>query len=358
MRTMRRAAIAALVPAVSVTLAACGSATPAASPTAGLPEASGASGTVVVLTHDSFAMPDEVVAEFEAASGLDVQFVAAADGGSLVNQLILTAGAPLGDVVYGVDNTFASRLVDANVVAPYTSTAPAAADGALAAYGDFDALTPIDFSDVCLNVDLTYFADAALPVPATLDDLTRPEYAGMLSVTNPATSSPGLAFLVATVAAKGDDWPAYWEALRDNGLRVTASWSDTYFVDFSAPNYGGDRPVVLSYASSPPSEVVDGTPTTAALLDTCFRQVEYAGVLQGAANPEGAKAVVDWMLSDAFQSALPESMYVYPVSPTATIPADWAQFAPLATAPWSLSPAEISAQREDLIQRWTDVVLG
>lgn len=345
MRTMRHAAIAAILPLAGVALAGC--------TTSGEPQAPT---QVVVLTHGSFAIPDELVEAFEASSGYEVQFVASDDGGTLVNQVILTEGAPLGDVVFGIDNTFASRIADAGVLQEYTSAAPAAADGALASFGGGAVLTPIDFSDVCLNVDLTYFAAAGIDLPVTLDDLTRPEYKDLLSVTNPATSSPGLAFLLATVSAKGDAWPEYWAALRGNGVRVTGSWSDTYFVDFSAPNYGGDRPIVLSYASSPPSEVIEGEPTTAALLDTCFRQVEYAGVLKGAANPEGAMAVIDWMLSDAFQSAVPESMYVYPVSSTATIPADWERFAPLAANPWPMSPDQITAIRDDLIREWTTVL--
>lgn len=327
---------------------------PASSPTApGKP-----GGTVTVITHDSFAIPDETVAAFEASSGIDVEFVSSGDGGSLVNQLVLTKDTPLGDVVYGIDNTFASRVTKAGVLDPYISTAPAATSELARTLPATDGLTAIDFSDVCINVDLTYFANAGIAAPSTLDDLLDPAYRDLIAVTNPATSSPGLAFLLATVAAKGDDWQAYWGALRDNGLRVAASWSDAYFVDFSAPNYGGDRPIVLSYASSPPSEVIDGEPTTAALLDTCFRQVEYAGVLKGADNQAGARAVIDWMLSDDFQSQLPGSMYVYPVSDTATVPQEWLEFAPLAEQPWSMDPEAIDAQRDTLVQQWTDLVLN
>jgi thiamine transport system substrate-binding protein len=160
---------------------------------------------------------------------------------------------------------------------------------------------------------------------------------------------------LATIAAKPDTWKDYWAALAANDLRVTASWSDTYYTDFSAPNYGGDYPIVLSYASSPPFEVVDGKPTTAALLDTCFRQAEYVGVLAGAKHPAAAQQVVDWMLSDAFQGSLPENMYVYPVSTSVDIPADWAKYAPLASSPWTLDAAQIDANRDAWIQAWTEV---
>ena len=341
------AALAAYAVIAVTTLAAC----------AGSPAAE-KNTTVTVVTHDSFSIPDEVVASFEARTGLKVTFVAPGDAGMLTNQLVLTKDAPLGDVAYGVDNTFASRVADAGVFADYTSKVPAGADAAKYAVPGARNLTAVDYSDVCLNIDLGYFSTHNLTAPVTLKDLTKPEYKSLLSVSNPATSSPGLAFALETVAAFGNDWPAYWEALRANDVKVTSSWSDTYFTDFSAPNYGGDYPIVLSYASSPPSEVIDGKPTTAALLDTCFRQIEYVGVLEGAKNPAGAQQVVDWMLSDEFQSALPDSMYVYPVSTTATIPAEWEKFAPLSPKPWSLTPAEMDAQRDDVISTWTTTVLN
>lgn len=314
--------------------------------------------SVTVVTHDSFAVPDDVVAAFEEESGLEVTFVQPGDAGVLVNQLILTKDAPLGDVVFGVDNTFASRAIDEGVFADYESAAPAAADAAEYAVPGSQALTAIDYSDVCLNYDLAWFEESGSEAPNSLGFLADPEYGGLLSVTNPATSSPGLAFMLATIAEFGEDgWEDYWRALTENQVRVTSSWSDTYFVDFSAPNYGGDYPIVLSYASSPPSEVIDGEPTTAALLDTCFRQVEYAGVLEGAANPEAGQVVIDWMLSDEFQASVPENMFVYPVSTQVEVPAEWAEFAPLAEDPHTMDPEVIAENRDAWIDAWTEIVL-
>lgn len=367
MRAMRTTAVAA-ASVLALTLAACSAdedqepepTTPDASETAAPePTATGSDlGTeVTVVTHDSFAVPDEVLEAFEAETGLSVTFVAPGDAGSLVNQLILTKDAPLGDVVYGIDNTFASRAIDEGVLVDYTSSAPAASDAADYAIDGSAALTAIDYSDVCLNYDIGWFAERDRDVPNSLGALADPEFAGMLSVTNPATSSPGLAFLLATIAEFGDGWENFWRALEENQVRVTSGWSETYFTDFSAPNYGGDYPVVLSYASSPPSEVIDGEPTTAALLDSCFRQVEYAGVLDGALNPAGAEAVIDWMLSDEFQAAVPEHMYVYPVSTLVDLPAEWEQYAPLAENPATLSPQDIADNRDEWIDTWTSIVL-
>jgi len=363
MRTMTAAAIAAS----TVALAACSSGSdpepseasedPVEETASAEPEAS-ASGEVTVVTHDSFYVPDELLASFEEESGLSLTFVAPGDAGALVNQLILTKDAPLGDVVFGVDNTFASRALAEGVFADYESAAPAAANAAAYAIPGSSALTAIDYSDVCLNYDLGWFEESGLDVPASLGDLSDPQYNGLLSVTNPATSSPGLAFLLATVAEFGEDgWEDYWRALAENEVRVTASWSDTYFTDFSVPNYGGDYPIVLSYASSPPSEVIDGEPTSAALLNTCFRQVEYAGVLEGAANPAGGQAVIDWLLSDEVQASVPANMYVYPVSSSVDVPAEWAEYAPLSDDPRTLDPEAITAGRDEWIEAWTSIVL-
>lgn len=357
MRVMRLLTTTAIIAALAA-LSACTNASAEDSPTASGQPVVGPTGTVTVLTHDSFAISYESIAAFEEESGLTLEFVTAADGGALVNQLVLTKDAPLADVVFGIDNTFASRVVDEGVLLPYVSEAAAATSETARGLPAAESLTAIDFSDVCLNIDLTYFEANGINAPRTFDDLLNPAYRDMVSVPNPATSSPGLAFLLATVAAKGDGWGDYWSALNANGLRVSSSWADTYFIDFSAPNYGGDRPIVLSYASSPPSEVIDGVPTTAALLDTCFRQVEYAGILEGAANVDGAKALIDWMLSDEFQSDIPASMYVYPVSDTVEIPQEWLDYAPLSDEPWSMEPREITERRDALVREWTDLVLG
>ncbi|WHP16332.1 thiamine ABC transporter substrate-binding protein [Cellulomonas sp. ES6] len=320
-----------------------------------------AGGSVTLVTHDSFHVSDGLLEQFEADTGLTVTQVAPGDGGALVNQLILTKDAPLGDVVYGIDNTFASRAIDEGVLEPYTSQVPAAADAEPYAPDDSGSLTAVDLGDVCLNVDHAWFADRDVPEPATLADLTDPAYRDLTVVTNAATSSPGLAFLLATVGAFGEDgWQQYWRDLTANGLKVAEGWSDAYYTDFSGGGGGGSRPIALSYASSPPETIPEGggEPTTGALLGTCFRQVEYAGVLAGAQNPEGARRLVDWLLSDAVQADIPGSMYMYPVSSAVDLPEDWAQWAPLADEPYTVPLDEIAANRETWVREWTDLVTG
>nr|WP_253182110.1 thiamine ABC transporter substrate-binding protein [Cellulosimicrobium cellulans] len=316
-------------------------------------------GTVTLVTHDSFAVSEDVLAAFEKESGLTVEQVAPGDGGALVNQLVLTKDAPLGDAVFGIDNTFATRAIDEGVLEPYT---PAGLSDSAAEYtiGDGE-LTPVDLGDVCINVDHTWFTEQGIPEPVTLEDLTKPEYEDLLVVTNPATSSPGLAFLLATVGAFGEDgWEDYWADLRDNGVKVVDGWSDAYSVDFSGGEGAGPRPLALSYSTSPAFTLTeDGTAsTTGALLDTCFRQVEHAGVLANAENPEGARQLVDFLVSEAFQADVPEQMYMYPADDSVALPEGWAEFAPLAEEPFDVAPEDISANRDEWIQAWTATVVG
>ena len=344
-----------LVAAVLTALSACSA---VGGPGSGTGQEDASGGTVVLVTHESFSVSKTLLADFEKSSGMNVDIRQPGDAGTLVNQLVLTKDAPIGDVVYGIDTTFASRAMDEGVLAPYESPAlPAAVDDLLV--DDSHLLSPVDYGDVCINADLEWFAEHDLAVPASLEDLTDPAYENLLVVSNPATSSPGLAFLMATVAAFGEDgWLGYWEQLRDNGVKVANGWSDAYYTDFSGSDGEGPRPLVLSYASSPPSEVSGGKATTSALLDTCFRQVEYAGVIDGAANPDGAQEVVDFLLSPQFQRDLPRRMYVYPTDPEAPLPADWKRFAPVPPDPYRLEAEQIDANRSRWVQEWTDTVVG
>ncbi len=260
----------------------------------------------------------------------------------------------MADVVFGVDTTFLSRALEADVFVPYASPELERVPDAL----EIDErVTPITVGDVCINYDTTWF-DGELPPPADLTDLTDPAYRGLTVVMNPATSSPGLAFLLATIAEFGEDgWEDYWQDLVDNDLRVTSGWSEAYYGDFSVA--GGDRPIVVSYATSPPVELVFAeepmdAPLSAVLTTACFRQVEFAGILQ--ASP-AAETLIDFMLSPTFQNDIPLSMFVYPVVDDAELPDVFVEHGVQPEAPLELDPDSIEEHREDWIDRWTDIVL-
>ena len=368
MPTIRRTTLAVAAAAVgSLALASCvasPTATPANTPDApgqtpaATSQAPASNGKLTVVTHDSFNLGEELIAKFEADSGLDVTFVAPGDAGTVTNQLVLTKDSPLGDVVFGIDNTFAGRALDEGVVAPYEATTIPAADAEALKADDSHRLTPIDFGDVCLNADTAWFEANGKAIPATLDDLVKPEYKDLLVVSNPASSSPGLAFLTATVGAKGEGWVDYWKQLKDNGVLVAKDWTEAYSVQFSGSAGKGPRPLVLSYSTSPAFEVVDGKAPTQSLLGTCFRQVEYAGVIEGAANPEGAGKFIEFLLSPEVQADIPGEMYMYPAVRSTELPAEWVQFAPLSDNPFTVPASEIAANRDSWIRTWTDTVIG
>ncbi len=335
-------------------LAACGSSGSDAPSGATNPD----SKTLVVATHDSWAMSDDILAEFESKTGITVKVQPQGDAGQLTNRLVLTKGSPLADGVYGIDNSFASRAVDEGVLAAYSSAAlPDSAEKFRLDGPAAQQLTPVDYSDVCVNVDKTWFAEKELAAPTTLDDLTDPAYKDLFVTPGATTSSPGLAFLLATISAKGDGWQDYWTRLMANGAKLTAGWSDAYEVDFTAGGGKGDRPIVTSYSSSPPFTIPEGgsEPTTSALLDTCFRQVEYAGVLKGAKNPRGMERFIDFMLGREFQAALPDNMYVYPVDASVDLPEAWAAHAPVSPDPYVVDPAEITSNRATWLREWRDI---
>lgn len=315
-----------------------------------------AGSTVTLVAHQSFNLPKKLRKQFEKDTGMKLKVRSTGDAGELTNQLALTADNPIGDVAFGVDNTFASRALDEDVFATYEPKLPDGAEEYAAPEGA-DKITPIDQGSVCVNVDTAWFKKHDQEPPQTLDDLRDPAYEGLFVAPGAPTSSPGMAFLLATIAEYGDDWEGYWEDLVDNGLKITSGWSDAYFVDFTGGSDKGTRPIVVSYDSSPAFTVDDAgkKSSTQALLDTCIRQVEYAGVLSGAKNPGGAEAVIDWLLSDEVQAALPESMYVFPVSDEVELPAVWEKFAKRPDSPASVDPDEISTHRAEWLTSWTDI---
>ena len=315
--------------------------------------------TVTLVTHDSFAISDDLVADFEESSGMTLEVVRSGDAGSLTNQLVLSKDEPVGDVVFGIDNTFASRAVEAGVLAEYVSSELPGSAGEFTLEGEgVEQLNPVDWGDVCVNVDDGWFQERGIAKPETLDDLLDPAYKDLFVTPAASTSSPGFAFLLATIGKYGEDgWQDYWKRLMENGARVVAGWTDAYEVDFTAGGGGGDRPIVLSYNSSPPFTIPEGgeRPTTSALLDTCFRQVEYAGVLDGTDNAEGAEALVDFLVSPEFQQSLPDSMYVFPVDDSVPLPPLWARWAKPAPAPLEVPAEEITEQRTEWLREWSDL---
>ncbi|MFI6036196.1 thiamine ABC transporter substrate binding subunit [Streptomyces sp. NPDC051315] len=351
--------LAAAVGLGLVTLSACGS-------TGSGGDGSG-SKTVTLVSHDSWAVSKTVLADFEKQSGYTVKVLKDGDAGQAVNKAILTKDNPQGDVFFGVDNTLLSRALDNGLFQSYEAKGLDQVDARYQLDADKNRVTPVDHGDICVNYDKKYFADHKLAPPASFDDLTKPAYKNLLVTENASTSSPGLGFLLGTVAKYGDDgWEGYWLKLKANGVKVVDGWDQAYNEEFSGSaggkKAGADRPLVVSYASSPPAEVIygDPKPTTAptgVAAGTCFRQIEFAGLLSNAKNSAGGKALIDFLIGKEFQEDMPLNMFVYPVVKGAAVPAEFTRYGPAAENPETMEPAKIAAERDGWVKSWTSLVL-
>lgn len=318
--------------------------------------------TLTLVTHDSFAVSEDVLAAFTAETGITVEVLPSGDAGAMVNQAILTKDHPQGDVLFGIDNTFLSRALAEDLFEPYESAALDAVDDALIVDPEH-RVTPIDTGDVCLNYDIAGLADRGLEPPTSLDDLVDPAYAGTVVVENPATSSPGLAFVLATVAEYGEDgWSEWWTDLVDNDVEVAAGWEEAYYTSFSgSAGSSGDRPIVVSYASSPPAEVIfaetplDEAPT-GVVESSCFRQIEFAGILSGTEHRDEAEQLIDFLLDERFQADIPTSMFVYPVTDV-DLPEEFVKYGASPSDPYTMAPDQIAENRDRWIEEWTELVL-
>lgn len=319
--------------------------------------------TLRLMTHDSFDIGAETIAQFTEETGIAVDVFKAGDAGAVVNQAVLAKGQPLADVLYGVDNTFLSRALENEVFVAYESPMLADVTDSLKLDAQHRAI-PVDFGDVCLNYDRAWFTRNGLAPPQSLDDLVDPAYAGLTVVQNPATSSPGLAFLLATVDTYGEEgYLEYWQRLVDNEVLVTDGWEDAYYGAFTAAS-DGDRPIVVSYASSPAAEVyfaetaLEVAPTGSVTSDgSCFRQIEFAGILSGTEHEEEARLLMDFLLSRQFQEDIPLHMFVFPANETAELPEVFMKHSQIPANPATVSPEEIAANREAWVQTWTEIVL-
>lgn len=320
--------------------------------------------TLTVMTHDSFSISEPVLQSFEAANNVSVEFIKSGDAGAALNKAILSRSAPLADVLYGVDNTFLARALQADIFEPYRSQMLAGIPGEFQMDASNRA-APVDYGDVCINYDRAYFKSHGLRVPGRLEDLLSPEYKDMLVVENPASSSPGLAFLLLTVKHFGEaGYLDFWSALRANGAVVVDGWETAYYTNFSASSGRGPQPMVVSYATSPAAEVIFSQDSltespTASILgpDTCFRQVEFVGILKGSEHMQLARRFVDFMLSGEFQGDVPMQMFVYPVRSGVPLPDAFSRYAPTPPQPASLSPDDIAQNRDRWIEAWTQVML-
>ncbi|GGZ12611.1 thiamine ABC transporter substrate-binding protein [Streptomyces olivaceoviridis] len=330
-------------------------------------QSSSDSKTVTLVSHDSWAVSKNVLKDFEKQSGYKVRVLKDGDAGQAVNKAVLTKDNPQGDVFFGVDNTLLSRALDNGLFQPYQAKGYDTVRPEFRVDQDKHRVTPVDTGDICVNYDKAWFSAHKLTPPRSFADLAEPAYKNLLVTENAATSSPGLGFLLGSAAQFGDGgWQGYWKKLKANGVKVVDGWEQAYYQEFSGSSEGrkagGDRPLVVSYASSPPAEVIyakkrPSTAPTGVAYGTCFRQTEYAGLLSNAKNTKGGKAFLDFLLTKEFQQDMPLNMFVYPVVEGAAVPADFTKYGPAAKDPETVAPDKIAANRDQWVKSWTSLVL-
>ena len=311
-----------------------------------------------VISHKSFSLPKPLLAKFEAEAGIKLSIIKTGDAGEMLNKLILTRAQPIADVVYGIDNTLQAKAQSADVLDAYSG--PAQQRKSAVTVGE--PIVPVNYGYVTINYDKASFAASGLPLPKNLEALTQPQYKGMLVVQNPATSSPGNAFLLSTIASMGEaaafDW---WARMRANDVKVAKGWSEAYYTDFA--KNGGKYPLVVSYATSPAAEVfysktkITEAPTgSLALAGGVFQQVEGVALVKGGGQRVAAGKFIEFMRSPAVQEALQTEMWMYAAEP-GTAKAEAMRYASEPTAHYNPSAADIASKNSDWISRWTKVVL-
>ena len=315
------------------------------------------------MTHDSFSMSEQVLEDFKKAVGADIIILRSGDAGQALNKAILSKNNPMADLFFGVDNTFIGRALDNDLFVSYAPKGIEDIDETLMLDVQ-NRLVPVDYGDVCLNYDIKWFKDKKLAPPNDLEDLMRPEYKNLLVVQNPATSSPGLAFLLATISRFGESgYLDFWQKLKENGVLVVNGWQDAYWGKFTAASKG-NRPIVVSYASSPAAEVFyaekkpEKAPTAVINENgSAFRQIEFAGILKNCPNKDLAQKAMAFLLSRRFQEDIPLQMFVFPASTKAKLPEVFKKHAKIAASAASLPAQDINENRDKWIREWTEKIL-
>ncbi len=315
-----------------------------------------AQGELRVAVHNSFSIPKPLLTSFEQKNQVKLSLIKMGDSGEILNKLILTKAKPIADVVYGLDNASVHKAHEAGILAAVQPkpTTPA--------WADVPYAISVNYAYVTLNYDKAWFKKSGLPLPKSLNDLASPTYKNLLVMPNPATSSPGMAFLMANIEGFGEEKAlAWWGKMRQNGVKITKGWSEAYYAEFS--HNGGSRPLVVSYASSPAAEVffsktkLTESPTGNLFLGGgTFRQIEAAAILKDNQNPQASTAFINFLRSPEVQFAIQTEMWVYPVSQGVSLSPSF-RFAELPTAHSTANGTTINQYQQEWLAKWTKVVL-
>ena len=330
-----------------------------------------ADGTLRILTYDIAAFSDEMLAEFTNQTGYPVEMIRTDDSGGILEQLLQTQQAQQADLAIGLDNTYLQTALNFCLLQAHNASASDISETALEPY-DGPLALPFDRGDVCLNYDETRVDGTNLTVPTSLWNLTEPEWNGLAAFPSPVTSSPGRAFMSATIdyfendednTPDAFDW---WKAMAANGAIFTTGWTEAYEIHYSG-GYGewveghlGDAAMTVSYCHSPGVEAFYGgnwtKSTSLTLPRSSFHQVEYAGVINGGTELEAANAFITYLLSEEVNRDMPENNLMQSVLVNATWPETdgYAYHTDLPELNAEISNERIADEMEDWLSAWKD----
>lgn len=298
---------------------------------------------LTVLTYDSFTSewgPGPVVEKaFEATCACDLQFIPAGDGAALLARVQLEGAASNADVVLGLDTSLTAAAAATKLFAPHGKTP---ATDLPVAFAD-PLFLPFDWGWFAFVHDKTRLAEP----PNSFEALAASDL--KIVIQDPRSSTPGLGLLLWVKAAYGDRAGEIWQGLSDNIVTVTPGWSEAYGLFLE-----GEADMVLSYTTSPAYHLIaesDDTKAAALFDEGHYMQVEVAGKLAATDQPELADEFLDFMLTDAFQSAIPQTNWMYPaVTPVAGLPEGFDAFRPAKSL--LMTPDEAQAARDAALAEW------
>ncbi|NOR62913.1 MAG: thiamine ABC transporter substrate binding subunit [Rhodobacteraceae bacterium] len=272
-----------------------------------LPFGSAAAETLTVYTYDSFVSDwgpgPQIKAAFEAECDCTLEFVSAGDGAAMLARLRLEGERTEADVVLGLDNSLMETARELGIFAPLA----AAPEGlALPIEWQDDTFLPYDWGYLAFVYDNTKLTE----VPDSFEALALSDLS--IVIQDPRSSTPGLGLVIWVKAAYGDSAPLVWEALSDNIVTVTKGWSEAYGMFLE-----GEADMVLSYTTSPAYHLIaedDPTKSAASFVEGHYLQVELVAKLAGSGQQALADEFLAFVTTDAFQSVIPETNWMYPAT--------------------------------------------
>ena len=310
------------------------------------------SSNLVIYAYDSFVSewgPGPVVIPlFEEEYGVKVNLISAGDSGQVLQKAILEKDNPKADILIGIDNNLLAKALEESIFSPYKPENISKVQKKLLFDPEYNVI-PFDYGFFSIIYDSQKIKDP----PASLEDLLQPKYKKSLIMMDPRTSSPGLGFLLWTIAEYGDNFTDYWTKLKESILTVTDGW-DTGYGLFTS----GEAPMVLSYTTSPAYHVEYENTTryrAAVFPEGHYMQIEGLGIVKNAPNRKMAEKFVEFALSKEFQNAIPLTNWMYPASDEVNLP-DSFDYAPVPEKKLLLPSNEIRENVDKWLTQWTDSV--